>query len=198
VDIDPNPDGLVYVERLQNGGRTIPTIAFPDGSHVIEPGNEEGLFLAQFARRVRVVARNGLTASRVLVEKVRRHPQFAVHTGTDIVSFAGTGGRLTEVVARDRETGEELRWHPAAAFVFIGLTPNTGWLGERVERDQWGFVVTDDTFATSMPGVYAAGDVRARSTKQLGAAVGDGIAALIAIRSYLQRVSDLPMIDINA
>jgi thioredoxin reductase (NADPH) len=49
-----------------------------------------------------------------------------------------------------------------------------------------------------MPGVYAAGDVRARSTKQLGAAVGDGIAALIAIRSYLQRVSDLPMIDINA
>ncbi len=67
-----------------------------------------------------------------------------------------------------------------------------------VDRDRWGFVVTDDTFATSLAGVYAAGDLRARATKQLGAAVGDGIAALIAIRPYLQRHSDMRMIDINA
>jgi thioredoxin reductase (NADPH) len=371
VDIDQNPEGLAYVERLQDGGRTIPTIAFPDGSHLIEPGDdelaaklglrlvadragydlvivgggpaglaaaiyaaregidalvvdkaglggqagvtekidnypgfpegvgggeladrfiaqarrygvellaavevtglarengcltvrlatgqevtapavllatgstyrrldvpgeddligagvhfcatcdgpfyrgadellvvgggnsalEEGLFLAQFAKRIRVVARGGLAASKLLVDKVRHHPQFTVHTGTDVVSFAGKGGRLTEVVGRDRETGEEYRWHPAAAFIFIGLTPNSGWLEGVVERDAWGFVVTDDTFATSLPGVYAAGDLRARATKQLGAAVGDGIAALIAIRSYLQRHSDLRVVDINA
>ena len=168
---------------------------------VVGGGNsalEEGLFLAQFAQRIRVVARGGLAASKLLVDKVRHHPQFTVHTGTDVMSFAGKGGRLTEVVGRDRETGEEYRWHPAAAFVFIGLTPNSGWLEGVVERDQWGFVVTDDTFATSLPGVYAAGDLRARATKQLGAAVGDGIAALIAIRSYLQRHSDLRVLDINA
>ncbi len=168
---------------------------------VIGGGNsalEEGLFLAQFAKRVRVVARGQLAGSKVLVEKVRNHPQFTVHTDTDILSFAGNGGRLTEVVARDRGTGEEYRWTPAAAFVFIGLTPNTGWLDGVVERDRWGFVVTDDTFATSLPGVYCAGDVRARSTKQLGAAVGDGIAALIAIRSFLQRHSDMRIVDVNA
>jgi thioredoxin reductase (NADPH) len=168
---------------------------------VIGGGNsalEEGLFLAQFAKRVRVVARGQLSASKLLVEKVRSHPQFTVHTDTDITSFAGNGGRLTEVVARDRATGAEHRWSPAAAFIFIGLTPNTGWLDGVVERDRWGFVVTDDTFGTSLPGVYCAGDVRARSTKQLGAAVGDGIAALIAIRSFLQRHSDMRLIDVNA
>jgi thioredoxin reductase (NADPH) len=168
---------------------------------VVGGGNsalEEALFLAQFAKRVRVVARGQLGASKLLVDKVRNHPQFTVHTDTDITALTGSGGRLTEVVARDRGAGEERRWTPAAAFVFIGLTPNTGWLDGVVERDRWGFVVTDDMFGTSLPGVYCAGDVRARSTKQLGAAVGDGIAALIAIRSFLQRHSDMRLIDVNA
>jgi thioredoxin reductase (NADPH) len=89
------------------------------------------------------------------------------------------------VRAVDRTSGEALVWHPAAAFIFIGIDPNTGWLDGTVELDERGFIKTDNAFGTSMPGVFAAGDVRAGSTKQLGSAVGDGIAALIAIRSYL-------------
>jgi thioredoxin reductase (NADPH) len=158
---------------------------------------EEGLFLTQFAHRVRIVAREQLTAARVLQDKVlQQHPQITVHIDSEVESFAGAGGRLTEVVARTPE-GEQ-RWHPAAAFVFIGLEPNTGWLGGSVALDPWGFLVTDGTFATSEPGVFAAGDARAGSTKQLGAAVGDGIAALIAIRSYLQAHSDLRQWEVNA
>jgi thioredoxin reductase (NADPH) len=91
-----------------------------------------------------------------------------------------------------------VRFTPAAAFVFIGLDPNTGWLGDTLRLDRWGFVVTDDTFATSMPGVFCAGDVRAGATKQLGSAVGDGIAALIAIRSYLQRIGEMANVEVNA
>jgi thioredoxin reductase (NADPH) len=90
------------------------------------------------------------------------------------------------VVARDRETGEEQRFPAAAAFVFIGLTPNNAFLGDAVERDPAGFLVTSATMQTTMPGVFAAGDVRAGSTKQLGSAVGDGIAALIMVRRYLE------------
>jgi thioredoxin reductase (NADPH) len=67
-----------------------------------------------------------------------------------------------------------------------------------VAVDRWGFLVTDVGFATSVPGIFAAGDARAGSTKQLGAAVGDGIAALIAIRGFLQAHSDLRRVDINA
>lgn len=169
---------------------------------VIGGGNsalEEGLFLTQFASRIRIVEyRPELTASKLLQDKVRSHPQFVIHTNTEVVSFAGGAGRLTEAVARDRGTGEEHRWHPAAAFVFIGLDPNSGLLQGTVELDRWGFVRTDVGFATSMPGVFAAGDVRAGSTKQLGSAVGEGIAALIAVRGFLQRHSDLRRIDVNA
>jgi len=89
-------------------------------------------------------------------------------------------------------------WRSAAAFVFIGLDPNTAWLRATVELDPWGFVRTDEAFGTSIRGVFCAGDARAGSTKQLGSAVGDGIAALIAVRGYLQRHSDLRRIDVNA
>lgn len=149
-------------------------------------GLEEGLFLTSFAERVRIVERNPeLKGSQLLQDKVRGHPAIEVHTSTEVVELRGRGGRLREVLARDRESGEELAWRPAGVFVFIGLTPNTEFLRGSVELDEWGFVATAG-FATSLRGVYAAGDVRAGSTKQLGAATGDGIAALLAIREYLQ------------
>ena len=148
-------------------------------------GLEEGLFLTNFAERVRIVERNAqLKGSQLLQDKVRGHPAIEIHTSTEVVELLGRGGRLQEVRARDRESGEELAWQPAGVFVFIGLTPNTEFLRGTVELDEWGFVASEG-FATSLPGVYAAGDVRAGSTKQLGSATGDGIAALIAIREYL-------------
>lgn len=150
-------------------------------------GLEEGLFLAQFADKVRVVEyAPELKASKLLQEKVRSHPKFEVHTNTQIVEMKGKG-KLEEVIAKDRETDDELRWQPKGAFVFIGLDPNTGFLKDsEIELDRWGFIVTSDTFETSIPGVFAAGDVRAGSTKQLGSAVGDGIAALLMVRQRLQ------------
>ena len=148
-------------------------------------GLEEGLFLSQFAKRIRIVEfAPELKASKLLQDKVRSHPQFVVHTNTQVVELKGKP-KLTEVVARDRATGEEHHWHPAGAFVFVGLDPNTGFLKGAVELDRWGFVVTHG-YQTSMSGVFSAGDVRAGSTKQLGAAVGEGIAALLEIRQYLQ------------
>lgn len=148
-------------------------------------GLEEGLFLSQFARHIRIVEfASELKASRLLQDKVRSHPQFTVHTNTQVVELKGHP-KLKEVVARDRVTGEEHHWHPAAAFVFIGLDPNTGFLKGTVDLDRWGFIESH-AHQSSMPGVFSAGDVRAGSTKQLGAAVGEGISALLEIRQYLQ------------
>ena len=148
-------------------------------------GLEEGLFLSQFAKRIRIVEFNPeLKASKLLQDKVRSHPQFVVHTNTQVMELKGKP-KLQEVVARDRATGQEHRWHPAAAFVFIGLDPNTGFLDGALDLDRWGFVQTHGHL-TSMPGVFCAGDVRAGSTKQLGAAVGEGISALLEVREYLQ------------
>ncbi|GAC1670588.1 MAG: hypothetical protein PVS3B2_11930 [Candidatus Dormibacteraceae bacterium] len=149
-------------------------------------GLEEGLFLSRFAKRIRIVEfAPELKASKLLQAQVRSHPQFTVHTNTQVVELKGKP-KLKEVVARDRATGEEFRWHPAAAFVFIGLDPNTEFLKGSVDLDRWGFVTTNG-YQTSMPGVFSAGDVRAGSTKQLGAAVGEGIAALLEVRQYMQK-----------
>lgn len=149
-------------------------------------GLEEGLFLSQFADRIRIVQRGPeLTASRLLQDKVLTHPQFEVHTSTEVVELRGKAGKLTDVLARNTESGEQFTWHPAAAFVFIGQDPNSAFMEGALSLDRWGFIETDH-FATSLPGVFAAGDVRSGSTKQLGAATGDGIAALIAVREYLQ------------
>ena len=99
---------------------------------------EEGMHLSEFAKRVRVLARSGLSASPVLTERVRSDPQFVVRTGVDIVGLEGERGRFTAVLARDRDTQEILRFPAAAAFVFIGLKPNSAFLGQATERDAAG------------------------------------------------------------
>ena len=156
---------------------------------VIGGGNsalEEGLHLSQFAQRVRVLSNSDLSASSVLQERVRSDPQFTIHTGVDIVELEGERGKFAAVVARDHDSKQTHRFPAAAAFVFIGLKPNSALLGDAVQRDAGGFLVTSSAMETSMPGVFAAGDVRSGSTKQLGSAVGDGIAALLMTRRYLE------------
>ena len=100
----------------------------------------------------------------------------------------GGSGKLGTVELEDLKTGEKVERHPQAAFVFIGLDPNTEFLQGQVTLDDRGFVATDPTFMTDVPGVFAAGDVRGGSTKQLASAVGEGAAAAIQIRGYLDRL----------
>ena len=155
-------------------------------------GLEEGMFLSRFAERIRIVEYlPELKASAILQDNVRNDPKFTVHLNTQITAFEGAGGTLKVVRAVDRGTGEKLVFEPAAAFVFVGLDPNTGFLQGAVETDAMGFVTTQPTFETSMSGVFAAGDVRAGSTKQLAAALGEGVTALIHIRQYLERLGDV-------
>jgi thioredoxin reductase (NADPH) len=154
-------------------------------------GVEEGLFLTQFADKVTLLEFNPeLKASPLLQEKARSSEKFEIHTNTEVVEFEGSG-KLEGVVAKDRETGETREFHPAAAFVFIGLSPNSGFVKGTIKTDQWGFIETDATLQTSMPGVFAAGDVRTGSTKQLASAVGEGAAVLIQVRQYLQKLGDV-------
>ena len=168
---------------------------------VVGGGNsalEEGLFLSQFAKRVRVVERGPkLTASALLQDKIRSHPSFEVHTGVALDAFVGDG-RVEQVLATNTESGEKLAWSPAGVFVFIGLDPNSAFLSSTADLDRWGFIATDEAYRTSLPGLYAAGDVRSGSTKQLAAAVGEGVAALLSVRMYLQQHRHIPRIDVNA
>lgn len=152
-------------------------------------GLEEGLFLTQFAQHVTLIERGSqLRGSRLLQDKVENHPAMTVLTETEVLQFTKTdAGKLASVTLRGPDGIE--RVHDAeGAFVFIGLQPNTEWLGGLVELDPTGFVVTDRMMTTSQPGVFAAGDVRAGSTKQLAAAVGEGAAVALQIRYHLEQL----------
>jgi thioredoxin reductase (NADPH) len=158
-------------------------------------GLEEGLFLTQFAERVTIVQRGDrLTASRLLQDKVARHDRMRVLLNREVVRFrAKENGKLGAIELLDQVSGEVEELQPAAVFVFVGLDPNTDLVKGSVELDDRGQIVTDMGFMTSLPCVFAAGDVRSGSTKQLASAVGEGAAAAIAIRQFLEAQEAKPV-----
>jgi thioredoxin reductase (NADPH) len=166
---------------------------FYKGQHVavIGGGNsagEESLFLTRFADRVTILVRGEvMTASKIVVDKLAESEKIEVRTNTEVQALHGEN-RLSGLTIRNRTTGATERIEPAGVFVFIGLSPNSGWLPGEIKRDQYGFVVTEPTLETTMRGVFAAGDVRKGSTKQAAAAAGEGATAALMIREYLKEV----------
>jgi thioredoxin reductase (NADPH) len=153
-------------------------------------GLEEGLFLTQFANHVTVIERGGeLRGSKLLQDKVYSHPKITLKLNEAVQAFvANDSGQLAGVELENLLTKERTTHHAKGAFVFIGLDPNTEWLGGSVKLDERKFVATDQMFNTSARGVFAAGDVRSGSTKQLASAVGEGAAAAIQIRYFLDKL----------
>ena len=153
-------------------------------------GLEEGLFLTQFAAHVTVIERGSeLRGSKLLQEKVYGHPKMTVKLNEAVQSFiANEKGQLEAVELESLITGERSTHSAKGAFIFIGLDPNTEWLNGSVALDEGKFISTDQMFSTSARGVYAAGDVRGGSTKQLASAVGEGAAAAIQIRYFLDKL----------
>ncbi len=151
-------------------------------------GFEEGLFLTKFASQVDIVEfAPEVKASQILQDKVAKQSNMMVTTTHAVKEFKGKN-RLKAIVVEDRATGKVKEWHYDGVFVFIGLSPNSDLLKGKAEIDKYGFVVTDDRLMTTLPGVFAAGDVRAKSTKQAASAVGEGATAALMIREYLKKV----------
>ena len=174
---------------------------------VVGGGNsavEEGLHLTNFAEKVTLLARGDrLTASQIATEKVNESSsRMEVKYNTAVDAFEGQDLKLKTVKIHNTKTGEKGELHPGAAFIFIGQQPNTGFLEDYLKIDKYGFILTGHDFVhdggangqverlafeTSVPGVFAAGDVRHGSTKQVASAVGEGAAASISIRDFLRR-----------
>lgn len=150
-------------------------------------GFEEGLFLTNFATQVDIVEfAPEVKASQILREKVAFTENMKVTVNHAVKEFRGKK-KLEAVIVEDRGTGELKEWDYDGVFVFIGLTPNNDLLKDKASLDSGGFVKTK-YMQTSMEGVFAAGDVRADSTKQAASAAGEGASAAIAIREYLASI----------
>lgn len=169
---------------------------------------EEGLFLTRFASKVTILVRGDkFGASPAVQDKVLSTPKIEVRWNTEVKEFIGEKSHLTELRLINNQTGEETEFVVDGVFVMIGMDPNTDFLADtRIVRNEWGFIETghdlvhdapppeefggrDPEFLeTSVPGIFAAGDVRSGSTNQVVSASGEGATAALLIRDYLKRV----------
>jgi thioredoxin reductase (NADPH) len=180
---------------------------------IVGAGNSAGqtaVYLARSARSVTLLVRGDSLATSMsdyLVKEIEATPRVRVRLQTEVAAASGDH-RLTELVLRDRATGRDDTVPAAALFVMIGATPHTDWLPGEVVRDQHGFILTgrdlpsEDqaeagqpvplSLETSLPGVFAVGDMRAGSVQRVASAVGEGSVAVPQVHQHLQRQATQP------
>jgi thioredoxin reductase (NADPH) len=176
---------------------------------IVGGGNSAGqaaMYLSGFARQVTILARgHGLaeSMSQYLIDQIGATPNVAVRTRVSVTAAYGTSN-LESIVLTDADTGASETVPAAALFIFIGAAPRTEWLTDLVERDKAGFIPTGPELMhdgkrprgwslgrdpywleTNIPGIFAAGDVRARSVKRIASAVGEGSMAVQFVHQYL-------------
>jgi thioredoxin reductase (NADPH) len=144
--------------------------------------------------------------SRYLADRITQDPRIEVHLHTEVEELEGAGTRLEAVLVRDTTTGEQRRLPAREVMVFIGGSPSTAWLPGTVTLDAGGYVVTGPEarrssgsekagteedrgppllLETSLPGIFAAGDVRSGSVKRVASAVGEGAMAVRMVHEHL-------------
>lgn len=160
---------------------------------VVGGGNsaiQEAIFLTRFATHIDLLVRSTVKASDVLQQDLQRfvdEGKITVHLGVVPTAIVAEEGKVTHVDAKKGD--EDARFDTDGVFIFVGLKPNTQFLvGTTVELDEQGLVKTDGHLETTMPGVFASGDVRSGATMQIASAVGEGATAALAIREYLDNL----------
>ena len=146
---------------------------------------DEGEYLAGIVNQVTVVhRRDELRASPIIQDRAFRNPKFKFlwsHVAEEIVG----NGLMNAIRVRNLKTDEVYDYPASAAFIYIGFHSNSEFLNGVLPTDETGHIYTDVNMATTVPGVYAAGDIRVNSFRQLGSAVGDGITAALSAYRYV-------------
>ncbi|MDX2272533.1 MAG: thioredoxin-disulfide reductase [Cyanobacteriota bacterium] len=148
---------------------------------------EEATYLTKFGSHVHLLVRRGeMRASKAMQDRVLSHPKITVHWFTEAVDVFGDGHRMTGVRVKDTRTGEEREIAAKGLFYAIGHTPNTALLAGQLQLDETGYIVTQPhSVATSVEGVFAAGDVQDHQYRQAITAAGSGCMAAILAERWL-------------
>jgi thioredoxin reductase (NADPH) len=193
------PTKLGVPGELEYAGRGVSYCAVCDGAFfrnttlaVIGGGDaavEEADYLTRYATKVYVIhRRDEFRASKLLQERLFANPKAEVIWNKVVLEVKGDpspSGGVNHLVLEDTVTGEKSDFKVDGMFVFIGFKPNTGLIKEHFNHDANGYAITDDRMMTSIPGLFAAGDLRSQLTRQVTTAVGDATTAAIAVEKYL-------------
>lgn len=158
---------------------------------VVGGGNsaiQESIFLTRFASHIDLLVRSTIKASDVLqddLQKLVDAGKITVHLGTTTDEIVGENNVVTKVVGT--KNGKKVEFPTDGVFVFVGLMPNSQFLvNSGVELDNIGLVKTNVRLETTIPGIFAAGDIRSGATMQIASAAGEGATAALMIREYLE------------
>jgi thioredoxin reductase (NADPH) len=190
------PTKLGVPGEIEYAGRGVSYCAVCDGAFfkgetiaVIGGGDaavEEADYLTRYASKVYVVhRRDQFRASKLLQERLFANPKIEVIWNHTVREITGDAQGAKSMVLEGTEDGSVSSLAVTGVFVFIGFKPNSGIIREHFEHDANGYIVTDDRMMTSIPGLFAAGDLRVQLTRQVTTAVGDATTAAIAVEKYL-------------
>lgn len=156
---------------------------------VIGGGNsamEESLYLARLVKKLYLIhRRDDFRAQRCYQDRCGINPVIQILRSTVVEAIEGEN-KVEGVTLRNLKTNEVTRLDVEGVFVFVGYEPQGGFFPPEIELDASGFIITDQNFRTSIPGIYAAGDVRSKHVRQVATAVGDGAGAASTVISYLE------------
>jgi thioredoxin reductase (NADPH) len=155
---------------------------------VVGGGNtavDEAIFLSKFAAKLYIVhRRDQLRAEKILQERLFSLPNVEYFWSSVVTALQGTS-MVEAAVIKDLKSGESRTVPVGAVFIAIGMQPSAGFLPEAVARDEAGFIITDRHMRTSVPGLYAAGDVVSGSSRQITTGVGEATAAILSVQQHL-------------
>jgi thioredoxin reductase (NADPH) len=190
------PHKLEVPGEAEYAGRGVSYCAVCDGAFfkgetiaVVGGGDaavEEADYLTRYAEKVYVIhRRDEFRASKILQERLFANPKIEVIWNKRVTELKGGPSGLQSIELEDTVTGGCLSLAATGCFIFIGFRPNSGLIREHFRHDASGYIVTDDRMMTSIPGLFAAGDLRVQLTRQITTAVGDATTAAIAVEKYL-------------
>jgi len=152
---------------------------------------EEGAFLTKFGSKVHIIhRRKELRAQKIIQQRAKDNPKIEFVLETVVESINGDGRKFSDLTLRNVTTGEVSTLPVGACFIFVGFRPNSGLTREELRKDAGGYIITDDKMETSIPGIFACGDVRAQLVRQITNAVGDGTTAAVAAEKYIEHLED--------
>ena len=152
---------------------------------------EEADYLTRYASKVYVIhRRDQLRASKILQERAFANPKIEFIWNKQVLEIVGNDRGVQKLQLQDTVSDERSELVVGGVFVFIGFKPNTGIVQGHFKHDASGYMVTDERMMTSIPGLFAAGDVRSQLTRQITTAVGDATTAAIAVEKYVKAHRD--------
>ena len=150
---------------------------------------EEADYLTRYASKVYIVhRRDQFRASRILQQRAFANPKIEPVWNKRVVEIVGSERGTDHLELEDTVTQQRSQLKVGGVFIFVGFKPNTGIVEGHVDHDASGYFVTDERMMTSIPGLFAAGDVRSQLTRQVTTAVGDATTAAIAVEKYLAKL----------